>query len=64
MQPSEELPGKENIVAVTGLSRTTGKYHKGPIKTRKAPEYKNTGLFLKIAFPELGPMEGENLQKV
>lgn len=50
-------------MAVTGLSRTTGKYQKEPRKTRKEPKYKNAGLFLKIAFPELGPIEGENLPK-
>lgn len=48
-------------MAVTGLSRTTGKYRKEPRKTIKAPGYKNTGLFSKLDFLE--PIEGENLLK-
>ena len=50
-------------MAVTGISITTGKYRKEPRKTRKAPRYKNTGLFSKLAFLELNPIVEENLPK-
>lgn len=49
-------------MAVTGLSRTTGKYRKELRKTRNAPGYKNTGLFSKLSFLELDPIE-EGLPK-